>query len=48
VVSAVQVCVEEYFLDDYEIPPLLIVGWEGFWGLCFISIAICGMYQVYS
>ncbi len=32
-VVATQMVVEEHFLSEYNIPPLLVVGWEGVFGM---------------
>lgn len=43
-VVAMQMVIEEKFLSKYRVGALEAVGWEGFWGLIFLSIALCGMY----
>lgn len=32
VVTASQMVIEEKFISKYKVPPLQVVGWEGFWG----------------
>eukprot|EP00656_Telonema_subtile_P039914 TRINITY_DN449_c0_g1_i5.p1 TRINITY_DN449_c0_g1~~TRINITY_DN449_c0_g1_i5.p1 ORF type:complete len:421 (-),score=87.63 TRINITY_DN449_c0_g1_i5:192-1454(-) len=45
-VTAVQMCVEEKFLGGHNIPALAAVGWEGCWGLLFISVVLVIMYFI--
>eukprot|EP00282_Hemiselmis_andersenii_P008232 CAMPEP_0114138226 /NCGR_PEP_ID=MMETSP0043_2-20121206/16202_1 /TAXON_ID=464988 /ORGANISM="Hemiselmis andersenii, Strain CCMP644" /LENGTH=417 /DNA_ID=CAMNT_0001232167 /DNA_START=221 /DNA_END=1475 /DNA_ORIENTATION=- len=44
VVVSTQMVVEEKFLSRYRVSALQAVGWEGLWGLLFLSIALTGMY----
>mmetsp|Transcript_27546 Transcript_27546/g.69514 ORF Transcript_27546/g.69514 Transcript_27546/m.69514 type:complete len:439 (+) Transcript_27546:231-1547(+) len=44
VVVSTQMVIEEKFLSRYRVSPLQAVGWEGFWGLLFLAIALTGMY----
>lgn len=48
VVVAVQMIVEEIFIDKYDVPPLQVVGWEGIWGLTALSGVLVAMYYVPS
>jgi len=48
VIVAVQMIVEEIFIDKYDVPPLQVVGWEGVWGLTFLSGVLVAMYYVPS
>jgi len=45
-VVACQMVVEEKFIDGYDIPPLQVVGWEGIFGFCTLSIVLTIMYFV--
>jgi len=45
-VTAVQMVVEEKFVGNQNIPALQAVGWEGCWGLCFISVVLVIMYFI--
>merc|ERR1711918_72099 len=45
-VTAIQMVVEEAFVSGRDIPALQAVGWEGCWGLCFISVALVIMYFI--
>jgi uncharacterized membrane protein len=45
-IVAVQMIVEEIFISKYDVPPLQVVGWEGFWGFSFLSIILGIMYAV--
>eukprot|EP00293_Proteomonas_sulcata_P001395 CAMPEP_0184326720 /NCGR_PEP_ID=MMETSP1049-20130417/142708_1 /TAXON_ID=77928 /ORGANISM="Proteomonas sulcata, Strain CCMP704" /LENGTH=367 /DNA_ID=CAMNT_0026648925 /DNA_START=51 /DNA_END=1154 /DNA_ORIENTATION=+ len=46
VVVAIQMVVEEKFLGRYKINALQAVGWEGFFGLIYLSCALVGMYFI--
>lgn len=46
IIVAVQMVVEEKLLSKYEIPPLQVVGWEGFFGFTILSSALVGLYFV--
>lgn len=46
VVVATQMVVEEKFIGKYEVPPLLVVGWEGIWGALILSILLIPMYYI--
>lgn len=45
-IVACQMIVEEKFIDGYDIPPLQVVGWEGIFGFCTLSIVLGIMYTV--
>jgi len=45
-VSSVQMVVEEKLLNSYSIPPLLMVGWEGFWGFISLSVLLVPFYYI--
>ena len=45
-VTAVQMVVEEKFVGGQNVPALQAVGWEGCWGLCFISVVLVIMYFI--
>ncbi len=38
--AGTQFIVEEKLLGDYYLHPLKVVGWEGFWGLCYYIILL--------
>jgi drug/metabolite transporter (DMT)-like permease len=46
VIVAVQMTVEEKFIDGYQIPPLQVVGWEGIFGFMTLSVVLTIMYFV--
>ncbi|KAF0687891.1 Aste57867_20383 [Aphanomyces stellatus] len=37
-ITAVQIVVEEYFLTTRQVSPMMLVGWEGIWGLAFFVV----------
>jgi len=45
-VTAVQMVIEEKLLTGYNIPPLLMVGWEGFWGFIPLSVILVPFYYI--
>lgn len=45
-VTAVQMVVEEKFIGGANIPALAAVGWEGCWGLMFLSCVLVIMYFI--
>jgi uncharacterized membrane protein len=45
-IVAVQMTVEEKFIGGYDIPPLQVVGWEGIFGFCTLSVVLGIMYMV--
>eukprot|EP00049_Salpingoeca_infusionum_P005736 m.96216 g.96216 ORF g.96216 m.96216 type:complete len:385 (+) comp13070_c0_seq1:264-1418(+) len=38
VIVALQMVVEQKFIDKYEVPPLQVVGWEGIFGMLVMSV----------
>jgi hypothetical protein len=46
VIVAVQMVVEQKFIDGYDIPALQVVGMEGAWGLSFLTVALAAMYAI--
>jgi len=46
IIVAVQMVVEEKFIDGYNIPALQVVGWEGIFGFCTLSVVLTIMYFV--
>jgi drug/metabolite transporter (DMT)-like permease len=46
VLAAVMMITEEKILTTYPAQPLQVVGWEGFWGLSFVSIALFILYWI--
>lgn len=38
--------VEEKFLGQYNLPALLVVGWEGVWGFCYVCALLIIFYFV--
>ena len=45
-IVAVQMVVEEKFIGGYDIPALQVVGLEGLFGFCVLSLILVGMYFV--
>jgi len=46
VVVSVQMVVEEKFIGKYNVPPLQVVGWEGFFGLTILSCLFIPFYYI--
>lgn len=46
VVTATQMVIEEKFLTKYNVPPLLVVGWEGTFGFLTLSLLLVPMYYI--
>lgn len=46
VIVAGQMIIEEKILTHYNVPPILLVGWEGVFGMCYTSIAL-GIFQAW-
>jgi len=46
VVVAIQMVIEEKFISKYNVPPLQVVGWEGFWGFTILSCILVVMYYI--
>lgn len=46
VIGAVQMVVEEKFISGYDVPPLEVVGWEGFFGLSTLTVVLTIMYHI--
>lgn len=46
IVVGVQMCWEEKYITEYNIPALLVVGWEGLFGLFAIHMLITIVHQV--
>ncbi|KAL0490816.1 solute carrier family 35 member [Acrasis kona] len=44
--AAVQCVVEEAILNKYPAQPLQVVGYEGFWGLCLVTIVLFILYFI--
>ena len=44
IIVAVQMVIEERFLGRYDIHALEAVGWEGIWGVAFLSVGLVVMY----
>ncbi|KAL0476996.1 hypothetical protein AKO1_006358 [Acrasis kona] len=45
-IAAVMMITEEKILTNYPAQPLQVVGWEGFWGLSFVSIMLFVLYWI--
>jgi len=45
IIVSCQMVLEEKFLSRYKIHPLQVVGWEGVFGLCYLSVALAVMYN---
>lgn len=45
-IVATQMVYEKKFIDKYQIPPLQMVGWEGVFGLGFMSFMCLVFYQI--
>lgn len=48
IVVGVQMCWEEKYVTEYNIPALLVVGWEGFFGLFGIHLLITVVHQFHD
>lgn len=48
VVVGIQMCWEEHYVTEYNIPALLVVGWEGFFGLFAITLLITIVHQAHD
>jgi drug/metabolite transporter (DMT)-like permease len=48
IVVGVQMCWEEKYVTEYNIPALLVVGWEGFFGLFAIHVLITVVHQFHD
>ena len=46
IIAAIQMTVEQYFVQGLNVPPLQGVGWEGIFGLCFVGIGLVPMYFI--
>lgn len=46
VIVAAQMVIEERFLGRYDVHALEAVGWEGIWGVLFLSVGLVVMYFV--
>jgi drug/metabolite transporter (DMT)-like permease len=46
IVVGCQMCWEEKYVTEYNIPALLVVGWEGFFGLFAIHLLITVVHQI--
>ncbi|KAK7018697.1 hypothetical protein SK128_026496 [Halocaridina rubra] len=46
IVTATQMVIEEKFVNRYNVPPLLAVGWEGVFGFVTLSILLVPMYWI--
>jgi hypothetical protein len=46
VVVSIQMVVEEKFIGKYNVPPLQVVGWEGFFGLTILSCLLIPFYYI--
>jgi len=46
VIVAVQMVVEETFIEGYDVPALQVVGWEGVFGISALSVVLTAMYFV--
>ena len=46
VIVAVQMVVEETFIEGYNVPALQVVGWEGSFGIMALSVVLTAMYFV--
>jgi len=47
IIVAIQMVYEEKYLEKYDVPALLAVGLEGFFGVIILSVAIIPMYYIY-
>jgi len=48
IIVAAQMVIEEKFLSKYEVPPMLVVGWEGIFGFTFVSLLLIPFYWIPS
>ena len=48
VVVGIQMCWEERYVTEYNIPALLVVGWEGLFGLFAIHILLTVVHQIHD
>ena len=48
IVVGIQMCWEEKYVTEYNIPALLVVGWEGFFGLFAITMVITIVHQAHD
>ena len=46
IISAVQVTVEQLFVQGLNVPPLQAIGWEGVFGFCFVGVSLVPMYFI--
>ncbi|VDN51219.1 unnamed protein product [Dracunculus medinensis] len=46
IIVAIQMVVEQKFLNKYDVPPLLAVGLEGFFGFIILVALLCPMYYI--
>ena len=46
IIVAIQMTVEQLFVQGLNVPPLQAVGWEGVFGFCFVGIALVPMYFI--
>jgi drug/metabolite transporter (DMT)-like permease len=44
--TALQMCVEERFVNGYHAPALAVVGWEGVWGACAVAMLLLLLQQL--
>lgn len=45
-VVAIQMVLEEHYLSKYQVPPLLVVGWQGVFGLVLSIIFLTVAYYI--
>lgn len=46
IIAATQMVVEQKFLTQYNVPAMLAVGWEGFFGFLTLTIVLIPMYYI--
>ncbi|XP_065887943.1 solute carrier family 35 member F6-like isoform X2 [Dysidea avara] len=46
IVAAIQMIVEQLFVQGLNVPPLQAIGWEGVFGFCFLGIGLVAMYFI--
>ena len=46
IIAAIQMTIEQLFVQGLNVPPLQAVGWEGVFGFCFVGIALIPMYFI--
>ena len=46
IIAAIQMTVEQLFVQGLNVPPLQAVGWEGVFGFYFVGIALVPMYFI--